>query len=207
MKIKSILLLFSIPFMSVGQNLKEAQKALKNINSLEQLETFKARYSNWVIHEDKTLQSDSSQFPNVYNAKIGDVVVKQYNPNAPTFALKVLAERQEELCKVKYIYLDGSQFSASQIDSLRTLIIARYNKGEDFESLVKSYTMDGNPTGDLGWFSKGMMVEAFDSAVRSRKKGDLFAVDVPEKNWYYVVLKTYDNKMEKAKVSVMVMYK
>jgi len=66
--------------------------------------------------------------------------------------------------------------------------------------------MDGNPTGDLDWFGKGMMVEEFDKAVRNRNKDEIFTVDVDNKKWYYVVLKTHDNKMEKAKISVMIKY-
>lgn len=206
MKIIILLLTLSFPLTSIGQTLREAKKALKKIDSLEQLDHFKSQYPNWTIYEDKTMQSDSSKFPDIVTGKIGDVVLKQYNPKAPTFVIKILAERDEELCKLKYIYLDGSKLSITQIDSLRTLILNKYNNGEDFQTLVKTYTMDGNPTGDLDWFSKGMMVEEFDKAVRNRKKDEIFTVDVDKKKWYYVVLKTHNNKMEKAKISVMIKY-
>lgn len=206
MKSLILLLTLSIPFLSSGQTLKEAKKALKKITSLEQIETLKSQHPDWTIYEDKTMQSDSTKFPGIVNAKVGDVLLKQYNSNAPTFVIKVLSEREEELCKLKYIYLDGSKLSTSQIDSLRTVILAKYSNREDFESLVKAYTMDGNATGDLDWFSRGMMVEAFDNAVRNRKKGEIFKVDVADKQWYYIVLKTHDNKMEKAKISVMIKY-
>ena len=206
MKTVLLLLTLSISFTSNGQTLKEAKKALNKINSLEQIDELKKQYPNWTIIEDKTLLSDSSKFPNIIKAKVGDVVLKQYNAKAPTFVIKILAERDEELCKLKYIYLDGSKLSKSQIDSLRTIIVDRYNNGESFETLVKAYTMDGNPTGDLDWFSKGMMNAEFDSAVRNRKKDEIFSVDVDKKKWYYVVLKTHNNKVEKAKIAVMIKY-
>jgi hypothetical protein len=48
------------------------------------------------------------------------------------------------------------------------------------------------------------MVDEFDSAVRQREKGEIFNVDLPEYNWYYVILKTHDNKMEKVFTSIVI---
>jgi len=201
-----LLITFFVSIVSNGQTLQEAKRALVTINSLGQIDELKNQYPTWTIYEDKTVYSDSSKFPDIIKANVGDVVLKQFNPNAPTFVIKILTETEEELCKLKYIYLSGNKLSKLQIDSLRTIIINRYKNGTDFEMLAKKYTMDKNPTGDLDWFSKGMMVEEFDKAVRYRKKGEIFTVDVTNKDWFYVVLKTHDNKMEKAKVAVMIKY-
>jgi parvulin-like peptidyl-prolyl isomerase len=57
--------------------------------------------------------------------------------------------------------------------------------------------MDGNPTGDTKWFQEKSMVEEFEKAVRSHKKGEIFIVDTPSQNWYHVVLKTYSDKFTK----------
>jgi hypothetical protein len=189
-----------------GQTQKEARSALKKVASLEQIDDLKNKHPDWTIREDKTLLSDSALFPEIIKANIGEIVLKQYNPKAPTFIMKILDEREVELCKVKYIYLDGSKLSLNEVDSLRALIIHRYNSGDEFEELVRTYTMDGNPTGDLGWFSKGMMVDTFDNAVRLRKKGEIFTVDVEQNKWYYVVLKNYDNRNELAKISIKIQY-
>jgi parvulin-like peptidyl-prolyl isomerase len=54
--------------------------------------------------------------------------------------------------------------------------------------------MDGNTNGaDLGYFEEGVMASEFENAVRARRKDEIFKVDVPSKNWYYVVKKTHDN--------------
>ena len=206
MKTVILLLALLMPITSNGQTLKEVKKALKKINSLEQIDELKKQYPNWTIYDDKTMLSDSSKFPDIIKAKVGDIILKQYNSQAPTFVIKILAERDEELCKLKYIYLDGSKLSNSQIDSIRTVIFSRYNSGESFDTLVKAYTMDGNPTGDLDWFSKGMMNAEFDIAVRNRQKDEIFSVDVNKNKWYYVVFKTHNNKVEKAKIAVMIKY-
>lgn len=187
-----------------GQSQEDAEKALKKIKKIDEIQKLRNKYPNWYISIDKTILSDSLVFPHIINAKIGDIVMKQYYPKSPKFVLKVLKFDKEELCKVKYIYLNGKEYSKSEIDSIRTIIIKRYKEGETFESLAKEYTMDNNPTGDLNWFYKGVMVEKFDNAVRGRKKGELFTVDVEEKKWHYVVLKTHDNKIEKVIVSIMI---
>lgn len=95
--------------------------------------------------------------------------------------------------RVNYIYLSGEKFSKNQSDSLRQEIILKYKNGISFFDLVQQYTMDGNITGDTGWFIENIMVKEFETAVRNHKKGDIFLVDTPSQNWYHVVLKTYDN--------------
>ena len=107
---------------------------------------------------------------------------------------KILETRTSVLLRASYIYLDGTKFSMNQIDSLRNVIISKFNKGVLFPELVKEYTMDGNPTGDLGWVSEDMLVKEFSSVVKEHKKGDIFTVDVPNKMWYHVVLKTFDDR-------------
>ena len=189
-----------------AQSLKKVTKALKKIKNIEQLNEIKSKYPDWKISVDKTLLSDSTKFHDIVSAKIGTLVTKQYNPKAPKYALKILSIEDEELCKVKYIYLDGTKYSKAEIDSIRSIIIKRYQEGEDFETLVVEYTMDGNLTGYLGWFYQGMMVDEFDKAVRNKLKDDVFTVDVETKNWYYVVLKNHDNKIEKAVKGIKIKY-
>jgi PPIC-type PPIASE domain len=99
--------------------------------------------------------------------------------------------------RVNYIYINGEQYSKKQADSLRKLIIDRYRKGEEFYVLSEEYGMDGNMSGDTGWFQERTMVNQFETAVRQHKKGDIFTVDTPDRNWYHVVLKTFDDSQIK----------
>lgn len=202
----SILASLFITLSLNAQSFQQATKAIKKVNNIEQLKSLKEKYPDWDISNDKTLLSDSLKFPDIVVARKGDVVTKQYYANAPRYVLKVLNIEEEELCKVKYIYLDGSKYSKSEIDSIRTIIIQRYEAGEKFETLVKEYTMDGNPTGDLNWFYQGMMVDEFDRTVRGKTKGEIFNVNVEKKNWFYVVLKNHDNKYEKVFKGIKIKY-
>jgi hypothetical protein len=104
------------------------------------------------------------------------------------------------LMRVSYIYLDGSKIDFKRIGELRYEIMTFYANGEAFSDLANEYTMDGNKNGDLGWFEEGMMVKDFETAIKAHKKGDIFTVNIPEKKWYYVVLKTFDDA-EKVKIT------
>jgi parvulin-like peptidyl-prolyl isomerase len=74
------------------------------------------------------------------------------------------------------------------------MIIEKYNRGVSFSDLVEVYNMDSNKKdGDLGWFSEGIMVKDFENAVRNQEKGNIFTIDIPDYNWYYVTLKTDNN--------------
>jgi len=188
-----------------AQNLKEASKALKNVHSLAQLEQLKTMHPYWNISVDKTLMSDAVKYPRLKTIKVGDTLHKQYF-NDKKFILKVVEIKDVELCKVRYIYLNGKKYSKKQIDSIRKVILEKYKKGDKFISLANKYAMDGNKTGDLMWFYKGQMVDKFDKGVRHRKKGEIFTVDVPERDWYYVVLKTHKNKKAKLAISIKVEY-
>ncbi len=100
--------------------------------------------------------------------------------------------------RASYIYLDGTKLKKPVIDSIRPIIIEKFKTGTSFEDLNEKYNMDPNPNkGDLGWFKDGQMMPEFEKAVREHKLNEIFSVDIPERNWYYVTLKTFDNKKNK----------
>jgi len=82
---------------------------------------------------------------------------------------------------------------------LRKIILQKASAGASFEQLSDQYTMDGNTThGDTGWFfGEEMMPKEFQDAVKNHKTGDIFPVDVAEKQWHYIVKKTYDDDDKK----------
>jgi parvulin-like peptidyl-prolyl isomerase len=106
--------------------------------------------------------------------------------------------------RASYIFLDGSTLSMPEIDSLRKIILQKANAGASFEQLSDQYTMDGNTThGDTGWFfGIEMMPKEFQDAVSKHKTGEIFFVDVSDKQWHYIVKKTYDDR-EKKEITVL----
>ena len=117
---------------------------------------------------------------------------------------KVLEATDTVAYRANYIFLDGSSLSASEVDSLRKVIMAKASAGASFDQLSDQYTMDGNNThGDTGWFfGELMMPKEFQDAVQNHKKGDIFFVDVSDKQWHYIVKKTYDDQ-EKKEITVL----
>jgi parvulin-like peptidyl-prolyl isomerase len=112
---------------------------------------------------------------------------------------KVLEAKETVNYRASYIFLDGSTLSMPEIDSLKKLIVQKASAGASFDQLSDQYTMDGNTThGDTGWFfGIEMMPKEFQDAVAKHKKGEIFFVDVSDKQWHYIVKKTYDDDLKK----------
>lgn len=112
---------------------------------------------------------------------------------------KVLEATESVNYRASYIFLDGGSLTMQEIDSLKKLIVKRATAGESFEKLSDEYTMDGNTThGDTGWFfGPETMPKEFQDAVSKHKTGDIFFVDVSDKQWHYIVKKTYDDQIRK----------
>ena len=111
---------------------------------------------------------------------------------------KVINKTENTYHRVAYIYLDGAKYTAKDINELRDKIIAQYHSGAPFDFLAKQYSMDSNANkgGDLGWFMKGEMHPDFESAVLNTEYqvNDIFTIDIPSKNWYYIIIKTHEPK-------------
>ena len=123
----------------------------------------------------------------------GDVFSVGYN------TYKVLESEGTVDFRASYIFLDGGEYSPEQLDSLKKLIIQQANSGVSFEELSDKYTMDGNKTrGDTDWFSgEYSFPKEFQDAVQQHKVGEIFLVEVPERQWNYIVKKTHNDRVKK----------
>ncbi len=112
---------------------------------------------------------------------------------------KVLEATEKVTYRASYVFLDGSSLSLTEVDSLKKIVLQKANAGDSFDKLSDEYTMDGNTThGDTGWFfGVEMMPKEFQEAVKNHKKGEIFFVDVADKQWHYIVKKTYDDDLKK----------
>ena len=112
---------------------------------------------------------------------------------------KVLEATEKVTYRASYVFLDGSSLSMTEVDSLKKIILQKANAGESFDKLSDEFTMDGNTThGDTGWFfGIEMMPKEFQEAVKNHKKGEIFFVDVTDKQWHYIVKKTYEDDLKK----------
>jgi len=112
---------------------------------------------------------------------------------------KVLEATDTVNYRASYIFLDGSSLSGPEIDSMKKIINQKLSTGAAFDQLSDQYTMDGNNThGDTGWFfGIEMMPKEFQDAVANHKTGEIFYVDVSDKQWHYIVKKTFNDRERK----------
>ena len=112
---------------------------------------------------------------------------------------KVLEVEESIQYRASYVFLDRGSLNNKEVDSLSKIIVQKHSSGTPFEQLADQYTMDGNTThGDLGWFyGEDMVPKELQDAVAKHKLGEVFFVDVPERQWYYIVKKTYDDQIKK----------
>ena len=86
---------------------------------------------------------------------------------------------------------DAKETARKKIDEL----LQRAKKGEDFANLARANSDDrgsGQRGGDIGFFSKGMMVPNFEKAAFALKKGEIR--NVVETEFGYHIIKLTDRK-------------
>lgn len=187
----SLFLLFTVPVFAQLTVYEQFQK----ITTLDQAKQFiaanpqlKPEILNLSVGKDSSLIDKR-----LLRQKKGDVFSVGY------VTYKVLEAKDTVDYRARYIFLDGGEYSKSQIDSLKKIIVQKANAGTAFEELSDQYTMDGNKTrGDTDWFyGEYMFPKEFQDAVEKHKQGEIFFVDVSDKQWHYIVKKTHNDRVKK----------
>jgi len=134
---------------------------------------------------------------------VGTKKIDKNNP-IPTY-YKVIEKNETPFAKASAIYFDGNLKTIAEINKIRNLIIKRFKNGYRFEDLARMYSMDktAQQGGDLGWFKRGELPQRIENAIflGNHSVNDIFMVDIPEQNSYYVILVTADQKLiEEVKV-------
>ncbi|WP_026755687.1 peptidylprolyl isomerase [Sediminibacter sp. Hel_I_10] len=131
---------------------------------------------------------------------------KKFDKNSPQRTYyKVIDKTSTPYYKASCIYLDGNETDLNQINATRNNIISKYNKGFKFSDLARMYSMDqtAKKGGDLGWVTQGDLPIDIETQLFSGDyhTNDIFTVDIPEQEAYYVVVLTQDRKLiEEVKV-------
>lgn len=117
---------------------------------------------------------------------------------------KIIDKYEIPYHRYSYVYLDGRDKSVNEMKQLQQNIISKYEDGFRFKDLAKRYSMDGNANrgGDLGWFTKGKSSTELQDAIIDENNGqDIFTLDFPDKQAFYIVLRTHPTKfIEEIKV-------
>lgn len=196
--LKKLLLLSLISTTSFLRAQTSVEDDLKIIETPEQIESYlESKHSK----KNKLITFNEEKHKTVlakelFKLSIGGTKVNEREFDKTFY--KVINKNKKTYHRVAYIYLDGSKHNVKDINVLREKIIAQYHNGAPFDFLAKRYSMDPSAKkgGDLGWFLKGDMHPDFEIEVINNKHelNTIFTIDIPSKNWYYVVLKTHEPK-------------
>lgn len=193
MPYKNCFLLLCFLVIATAAQGQSAEESFKQVKTLADANSFINKYPSQkpVLHALNSARDTTARNRVLYKMKAGDII------RIGQITYKIIDKTAaDDAFRASYIYLDGSKLTLPVIDSLRSLIIKKYTAGVSFEELCDKYTMDGNRNhGDLGFFKAGMMVKEFEDGVRLHSKGEVFTIDVPRQQWYYVAKKTADNKV------------
>jgi parvulin-like peptidyl-prolyl isomerase len=111
---------------------------------------------------------------------------------------KIIDKTKTPYYRLSYIVIDGDAYTMESINTLRETLINSYKKGTPFSTLANQYSMDDNAQrgGDTGWFTKDSAYTDLEKAVLSNPHAleDIFTIDVPAKNKYYVAIQTHEPK-------------
>lgn len=123
---------------------------------------------------------------------------KVYENNIEKTTYKILDRYEVPYYRLSYIFFDGASLSKNDIDIKRKNIIAQFKAGIPFADLASQYSMDQNAKrgGDLGWVTHGDLAKEFEEKVLGENQlTDIYTIDIPERNWYYVILPTHQPKL------------
>ena len=192
---KSIVVFFTFIFSASVFSQQTVNEQFQKINTVQQAEQFVAANPQLKPAILKlSVGKDSSLIDKrLLRQKQGDIFSVGY------VTYKVIEAKDTTDYRANYIFLDGGSLSNSEIDSLKKVIVQKHSQGKSFEQLSDEYTMDGNTThGDTDWFfGEYMFPKEFQDAVATHKLGEVFFVDVSEKQWHYIVKKTHEDRVKK----------
>ena len=163
----------------------EFQQRLKELNNSEEL--YKSQ-----IKRDLAIQRLINQ--KFKPAVTDEEIRKYYDDNPDKFKQKSQVRASHILISV------DSSATKAQKDAARKEIealLSRIKSGEDFAAIAKEKSQCPSSAngGDLGFFSKGDMVEPFEEAVFSMKPGEIS--NIVETQFGYHIIKLTDKKDEK----------
>lgn len=188
---KTIQTLFLLGYLTCNaQVTPDFKDLIVFIESQDQVDSLQLSYPNISIKRVTFATGDKNLNERIVSASKGEVIE---SPNG-TF-LKLLSKKTVKEFKVKYIFLDANNKETEQIKGLQSKIINDFNAGKPFGELADKYSMDPRKNGgDLGWFPEGRMVKNFEESIKNHKKDEIFTSYEPNKNWYFVVLKTHNER-------------
>jgi len=186
--------IFAVSFVTYAQDQIETE--IDSINSIDRAESFTKVNTNASIITFNKEKHNTALSRELFNRPLFGKKVYENNIEKTTY--KIIDRYKIPYYRLSYIYLDGASLSMEEIENKRKTIMAQYQAGIPFTNLAGQYSMDENANrgGDLGWVTHGDLAKEFEEKVlNNNQTGDIYKVDIPERNWYYVILQTHQPKL------------
>ena len=188
-----LVLLFLCPLLALSQN--SIEQELDSISTTDEAKSFAKAHKK--INQSKVFifnkEKHKTKLANeLFKLSVGGKKVVKKEDKKTYY--KVIDKEKKTHHRVSYIFFDGRKLTAEEINSKRQKIIKQYKQGYKFEALARLHSMDpiAKKGGDLGWFPEGRMHPDFENAVISHSKDDIFTIDIADRQWHYIVLKTHE---------------
>ncbi|MFD2823696.1 peptidylprolyl isomerase [Lacinutrix iliipiscaria] len=183
--------LFSISISAQDTVTKDFDSIINMEDAEDYLKVHKSKYNKIIVFNEEKHQTALAI--DLFNG--GTTTVESETERVK---YKVIEKSTVTNHRVSYIFFDGLKMTVSEINALRDKILVKYKEGTPFSMLASQYSMDNNASrgGDLGWFEAGLTHPTFESEITNPQYsvGDVFTIDIVQKQWYYIVLKTHEPK-------------
>ncbi|MFA5211031.1 MAG: peptidylprolyl isomerase [Patescibacteria group bacterium] len=144
-----------------------------------------------ISDEDVQKVVDEQILPNFENLEAAETeIMNRYGWTLKEFTKQIIIPTEMENRVAEKYMTDFDLAGTNQdVQAKAQEVLDRIKNGEDFATLAKEFGSDATAEkgGDLGWFGKGTMVEAFENAVFALEKGQLADQLVITEFGYHIV--------------------
>ncbi|MGB0973503.1 MAG: peptidylprolyl isomerase [Flavobacteriaceae bacterium] len=191
----SIICLFS-SLLIYAQDEASIKQELQAVTTIETARAFVKEHSHlnskiYTYNQEKHTNDLSKQ---LFQLEQGETLVVKQKNNEVIY--KVISITPTKHYRASYIYFNGKKMDKSNILTLRQQLKERLLSGSEFKDIAGQFSMDRNASrgGDLGWFEERYMFPEFIEGLNTHNTDDLFFIDLVDKNKYYLVKKTDEQK-------------
>jgi peptidyl-prolyl cis-trans isomerase D len=168
-----------------------ATECEKEVNATKQDLTFwyESHSENYMTEPQTKLRYLALKESDIDDANVTDLEIKAYyKDHKNEYEVKERRRARHILLKISE---DADKDSIEKIQKKAKKIRDRIENGEDFANLAKENSEDAGSAekgGELGFFSRGMMVKPFEEAVFSMKEGEVSKPVLTRFGWHIIEL-------------------
>lgn len=186
------LILVVTTFVACSPKKQSLVKTLEKTNTVEEALELREKHPEWDVEVTEAATDGRAPSP-VLQRLIDGEVLRLPDSTGPYHKVVSLVEVNQY--NMRYIFFDPEKLSQEGIDAIRKDITNRFLQGQEFATLANQFTMDGSTNGgELGWMNEPDLQPEMIEAMKQHQKGQIFPLDIPDKNLHYLLLKVQDER-------------